>query len=321
MRKFANQQPTFTFNMTIRNLILIILSTLTTLTASAQTSAYDRYIDRYSGMAVDQMKRYGIPASITLAQGLLESAAGMSRLATKGNNHFGIKVGGTWTGPYMVMADDRPDDKFRVYRSVAESYEDHSKFLRTGRRYAFLFDLRPTDYKGWARGLKQAGYATSPTYAQGLINLIEKYNLQRFDGKHHHHEKAEERHERKEQQRLQQQAFDREVRRCNGQFYVIARSGDTFASLARIFRIKEEKLRKYNDVDQSYRLRQDNVVYLGKKRKKADRSMKRRYHVMREGESLYSIAQMYGIRLSSLCKMNPIKSDYVFRVGDEIKIK
>lgn len=306
--------------MTTRNLIILLLCALTTLPLRAQTSAYDRYIDRYSSMAVDQMKRYGIPASITLAQGLLESAAGMSRLATKGNNHFGIKVGGTWTGPYMVMADDRPDDKFRVYCSAAESYEDHSKFLRTGRRYAFLFDLRLTDYKGWARGLKQAGYATSPTYAQGLINLIEKYNLQRFDGKHHH-ERFDERRERKEQQKLQQQAFDREVRRCNGQYYVIARSGDTFASLARIFRIKEEKLRRYNDVDQSYRLRQGNVVYLGKKRKKANSSMKRRYHVMREGESLYSIAQMYGIRLTSLCKMNPITSDYVFRVGDEIKIK
>lgn len=152
--------------MTTRNLIILLLCALTTLPLRAQTSAYDRYIDRYSSMAVDQMKRYGIPASITLAQGLLESAAGMSRLATKGNNHFGIKVGGTWTGPYMVMADDRPDDKFRVYRSAAESYEDHSKFLRTGRRYAFLFDLRLTDYKG--------GHADSNRRAMPQAPLMRK---------------------------------------------------------------------------------------------------------------------------------------------------
>ena len=127
------------------------------------------------------MKRYGIPASITLAQGLLESAAGQSRLAKEANNHFGIKVSGYWTGPYIVKSDDRPDDKFRVYSSPAESYEDHSKFLRSGKRYASLFDLKKTDYKGWAHGLKRAGYATSPTYAQALINMIDKYNLHTFD--------------------------------------------------------------------------------------------------------------------------------------------
>ncbi len=301
----------------MRKLFQILLLLGTTLLGHAQSALYNRYINQYSDMAVDQMHRYGIPASITLAQGLLESAAGTSRLAREANNHFGIKVGGTWTGPYMVMADDRPDDKFRVYRSAKESYEDHSKFLRNGRRYAFLFSYSLTDYRSWAYGLKKAGYATSPTYAQSLITLIENNDLARFDKASSHSA----RHEKKEEQKLQQLAKNYQVRRCNGQFYIIARSGDTYASLAKIFKIRESKLRKYNDVDETYQLKKGDVVYLGKKRKKADSTMKRRYHVMEQGESLYSIAQRYGIRLSSLCRMNPIKSDYHFRVGDEIKIK
>lgn len=301
----------------MRKTFLLLLFLASALLGHAQSALYNRYIAQYSDMAVDQMHRYGIPASITLAQGLLESAAGTSRLAREGNNHFGIKVGGTWTGPYMVMADDRPDDKFRVYRSAKESYEDHSKFLRNGRRYAFLFSYSITDYRSWAHGLKKAGYATSSTYAQSLITLIENNNLSRFDKA----SRRSARHEKKEENKLQQLAKSHEVRRCNSQYYIIAQSGDTYASLAKEFKLRESKLRKYNDVDETYQLRKGDVVYLGKKRRKADSSMKRRYHVMEQGESLYSIAQRYGIRLSSLCRMNPISGDYHFRVGDEIKIK
>lgn len=304
--------------MHLRKPLTLILCLIVAVCAQAQ-SKYDRYIHLYADMAVDQMNRYGIPASITLAQGLIESGAGTSRLATKGNNHFGIKVGINWTGPYMVVADDRPDDKFRVYRSAAESYEDHSKFLRNGRRYASLFSLCTTDYKGWAKGLKSAGYATSPTYAQTLINTIERYNLSRYDKGNH--VSREERKEQKELAKLQLHDKLHTIRRCNGQYYIVAREGDTYASLSRLYNIKESKLRKYNDVDNRYQLVKGNVVYLGKKRKKANSSMKRRYHVMEAGESLYSIAQRYGIRLSSLCKMNPINSNYHFKVGDEIKIK
>lgn len=287
------------------------------LCGKAQVSLYERYIATYSDMAVEQMERYGVPASITLAQGLLESRAGTSRLATRGNNHFGIKCGGTWKGPYMLMTDDAPNEKFRVYRNARESYEDHSRFLRYGRRYAFLFDLKKTDYKGWARGLKKAGYATSPTYASSLIELIERYNLTAYDkGKRRRH------HEEGEREKLQARAGSgHAVRRCNGQYYIVAQAGDTYASLARTMKTKEKKLRQYNDVGGEQTLRQGDIVYLGKKARRADRSLKRRYHVMEEGESLYSISQRYGIRLSSLCKMNPIKDSYHFRVGDEIKIK
>lgn len=318
--KFATFRILTLKDMTIRKFTLVILSMLLCISVQAQNGAYERYIQQYSGMAIDQMKRYGIPASITLAQGLLESAAGQSRLAKEANNHFGIKVSGYWTGPYIVKSDDRPDDKFRVYSSPAESYEDHSKFLRSGKRYASLFDLKKTDYKGWAHGLKRAGYATSPTYAQALINMIDKYNLHTFD-KARHHESREERHERKEKEKLQQRTNGHPIRRCNGQYYVIALEGDTYDSLAKTFKVKESKLRKYNDVDATFQLKSGDIVYLGKKQKKADAGLTQRTHTLRVGESLYSISQRYGIRLSSLCKMNPIKRNYHFKIGDEIRIK
>lgn len=284
----------------------------------SQNTKYDQYIRRYSGMAVEQMNRYGIPASITLAQGLLESGAGTSRLATQGNNHFGIKVSGSWDGPYMIMADDCPNDRFRVYDSAKESYEDHSLFLRNNRRYACLFDLKPHDYKGWAHGLKKAGYATNPAYASSLITLIERYHLTEYDrgGSHRHH-----RHSDKKQSSSNKMTAGRKVYRCNGQYYILAQPGDTYAGIARLMKEKEEKLRKYNDVDSKYSLKAGDVVYLGKKARKADGSMKRCYHVMEAGESLYSISQRFGIRLKSLIRMNPVKRDYRFKVGDEIKIK
>lgn len=302
----------------IYRIFFITLATLVSLMGKAQT-IYNSYIDKYAGMAVEQMKRHGVPASITLAQGLIESAAGTSRLAKKANNHFGIKVGSTWTGPYMIMSDDRPDDKFRVYRSVSDSFEDHSLFLRNGSRYAFLFDLKINDYKAWARGLKQAGYATSPTYANTLINTIERYNLTTFD--FNAHDSRELRHQQKEERKLQARAKGHTVRKCNNQYYIIAQEGDTYASLARLMRNKEKRLREYNDVDENYVLKAGDVVYLGKKQKRAAASITNKYHFMEEGESLYAIAQRYGIRLKSLCKMNPIRRNYRFKVGDKIRIR
>lgn len=295
----------------------LLLLSIVPLHSAAQATLYERYISKYADMAVDQMERYGVPASITLAQGLLESAAGTSRLATKGNNHFGIKCGGTWKGPYMLMTDDAPNEKFRVYKNASESYEDHSKFLRYGRRYAFLFDLKRTDYKGWARGLKKAGYATSPTYASSLIEIIEKYDLASLDKA-----RRRQRHEQSEQQKLQDRAgTQHQVRKCNGQYYIVAQAGDTYESIARAMKTKEKKLRQYNDVDERYTLRAGDVVYLGKKAKRADSGLSQKYHIMENGESLYSISQRYGIRLTSLCKMNPISANYHFSVGDKIRIR
>ncbi len=161
------------------SVIFILLSTLAWSQGSTNR-AYWTYIDQYKDMAMEQQQKYKIPASITLAQGLLESGAGRSRLATVANNHFGIKVSSGWTGPYVLADDDRPKEKFRKYKNARESYEDHSLFLQKP-RYERLFTYKITDYKSWAKGLKACGYATSPTYAQSLINIIEMYSLHQFD--------------------------------------------------------------------------------------------------------------------------------------------
>lgn len=139
------------------------------------------YIERYNSIAVNEMNRYNIPASITLAQGILESGNGESRLATQANNHFGIKCHDNWNGETIVEDDDEKGECFRKYKTVAESYRDHSRFLAERKRYLFLFEYEITNYKKWARGLKKAGYATNPNYSSLLIDLIDRYNLDRFD--------------------------------------------------------------------------------------------------------------------------------------------
>ncbi len=300
---------------------ILLFLLLLPLPTAAQKPLYERYVEKYAPVAVDQMQRYGVPASITLAQGLLESAAGTSRLATQGNNHFGIKCGGTWKGRYMLMTDDAPNEKFRVYRNAKESYEDHSTFLRNGRRYASLFSLSITDYKGWAHGLKRAGYATNPRYAYLLIDLIETYRLTRFDKKNH--ESRHDRKEREKKERIQQQMAAIEVRRCNGQFYILAKAGDTYASLSKMTGIREKKLRAYNDAEDGMEPQTGLPVFLGKKARKAMKVKGAgRYHVMEAGESLYTISQRYGIRLANLCKMNPLPSpDYHFKAGDSVRVR
>ena len=163
----------------MKRIAFILLALLFSLGATKDVTL--EYISRYSDLAVSEMKRTGIPASITLAQGILESNSGQSRLAVKGNNHFGIKCHNDWDGKTMRNDDDARRECFRVYPSVEASYRDHSDFLRYRDRYKSLFDLKPDDYKGWARGLKKAGYATDPSYANKLIGLIEEYELHRFD--------------------------------------------------------------------------------------------------------------------------------------------
>ena len=162
---------------------ILFVALLLTLGAQAQmrwNQQYQEYIYQYKDIAIEQMLRWKVPASITLAQGLLESGAGKSRLATKGNNHFGIKCHG-WTGGTIYQDDDARNECFRAYTSAFESFEDHSRFLANGQRYRSLFALKTTDYKGWARGLKKAGYATSPTYAESLIGIIQLYKLYKYD--------------------------------------------------------------------------------------------------------------------------------------------
>src|SRR5574344_572697 len=172
--------------------VLLLQSTVVVF-AQKKNKSYLDYINQYSRLAVYQMKTHGVPASITLAQGLLESGAGTSSLTQKSNNHFGIKCGPGWTGRTTYFTDDAPNECFRVYQDAKDSYEDHSLFLQKP-RYANLFNLDITDYRGWARGLKAAGYATDPSYANRLIAIIEQYQLYKYDSskykkeRRHHHQ-------------------------------------------------------------------------------------------------------------------------------------
>lgn len=295
--------------------LLLMLS----LHASAQrrNTAYNNYIRDYADLAVDQMKRYKIPASITLSQGLLESGAGQSTLARRSNNHFGIKCGNNWTGRSVRANDDAPNECFRAYSNVKDSYEDHSKFLTQNRRYASLFSLKQTDYRGWVQGLKKAGYATDRSYATKLISIIEDYELYKYDTKSM--SKREERRWQKELKKKPWLANPHDVYIANGIAYVIARDGDTFDLLSGEFKISKSKLVKYNELEKSYTLMDGDIIYLNKKNKKSLSSTI--YHVVRDGDSMHSISQIYGIQLKSLYKLNGIKADYVPEVGERIYLK
>ena len=290
-------------------------ATQTSSTSVSQASnAYEAYILTYYPIAVEQMHRHKIPASITLAQGLLESGAGKSELTRKSNNHFGIKAHNGWTGPTTSTMDNGRMCKFRVYNSARESYEDHSQFLMKP-RYASLFELSTTDYKGWARGLKKAGYAEDTAYPQKLINLIERYGLYEYD-----------KYSKKDVAPVINShvgnsfAGNRPIFRSSGLLYVVANNGDTFRSLSDEFGISRRKLIKYNDLYKDYNIKAGDIIYLEKKRNKATKEY--RFHTTANGESLYSISQKYGVKLKSLYKMNPEYENYTtLKVGDVINVR
>ena len=264
------------------------------LQAQSRSKQYEEYIKKYRDIAVEEMERYHIPASITLAQGLLESGAGQGTLARKSNNHFGIKCGGDWSGKSVKHDDDARDECFRVYKNAADSYRDHSKFLAGRPRYASLFKLDMTDYKGWAHGLKKAGYATNPRYAYQLIDIIERYDLYKYDKKGG-------------LKWMKENPNPHQPYLANGLVYVIGRSGDTWKSLSKEFNISKRKLRKYNDLYKDYVIQDGDILYLEKKNRKAQKG--NIVHVLRHGESMYSISQKYGIRLKRLYKMNKMKPE------------
>ncbi len=283
----------------------------------AKNQRYQDYIDQYKDLAIEEMLRYDIPASITLAQGLLESGAGRSELAVKGNNHFGIKCHG-WTGRSVYHDDDEKQECFRAYDNARDSYEDHSKFLKSGKRYAFLFQLDRSDYKGWARGLKKAGYATSPTYANSLIKIIETYRLYQYDSARHY-DKFLVAHQPKNVSGNMQQSLHT-IKMCNKNYYVIARNGDTFRSIGKELDISARKLARYNERNRKDMLKDGDIVYLKKKRTKADKSFRKTPHIVKNGESMYSIAQKYAIRLKSLYEKNDLDADYQIKVGDTLRV-
>ena len=280
-------------------------------------SAYQQYVDQYKDIAIEQMQRYHIPASITLAQGLLESGAGRSQLTRTSNNHFGIKCNNSWTGRRTYHDDDQRNDCFRVYDSAYDSYEDHSKFLSGNVRYSSLFRLKPTDYKGWAKGLKAAGYATSPVYAEKLIEIIQLYKLYQFD--------TAKGYDRFMAQRTKDQGIGgaalHTIKIFNKNYYVIARRGDTFKSIGQEVGISYRKLARYNERNRKDQLEEGEIIWLKKKQSKAPKDYKGRLHYIREGESMYSIAQKYGIRLKKLYKMNHLSPDHQIRVGDGLILR
>lgn len=308
----------FTLNM--KRAILQLLFLLTSVVAQGQTKysqRYADYIDTYKDLAIEQMLRYDIPASITLAQGLLESAAGYSELATRGNNHFGIKCHG-WEGRKMYFDDDASDECFRVYAGPRESYEDHSKFLRSGKRYASLFQLSKKDYRGWAKGLKSAGYATNPQYANQLINIIEQYKLYQYDNAKSYNKFITHHEPRAGVDGLSEGYHP--IRMCNGNYFLVANAGDTFRSISQEVGVNYWKIAKYNERDKNDVLSKGDIVYLERKRTKADKAFKNLPHIVKAGESMYSIAQKYGIQLKSLYKKNNLSPDYELQVGDILRV-
>lgn len=287
----------------------VIIFLLLSLPLSAREDPYQKYIETYSQMAIEQQNIHGIPASITLAQGLLESAAGRSTLVTRGNNHFGIKCHTEWQGDTLLRNDDAPDECFRVYLSAAESFDDHSRFLRR-KRYAPLFELDPSDYAGWARGLRKCGYATDPNYATRLISIIERYSLYLFDSE------AGRRAEEDAGFIHQFLLATHPVRRSQGLHCVFAVPGDTYGSIAKELGINRKKLLAFNDADADREIKPWEEVYLEEKRDKAPDDVAKA--VIGEGESIHSIAQRFGMKMQTILDLNPKAKD---RPGTTLRLR
>ena len=339
-----------------RSLLLYILAfCVSGLYAQSHQKAY---IERYAEIAVAEMYRSGVPASITLAQGLLESGYGRSELAVKSNNHFGIKCHNGWQGGKVYHDDDAKGECFRKYDTPEESYRDHSDFLRYRDRYKFLFEYKTTDYKSWAYGLKKAGYATDPSYPRKLINLIEEYQLHEFDTKpstfaqkevetgseqktekkpEHKPKGKSKKHEapqsiptppsqieqvkevRPDKRETFRFSLSREMYSQNGVLFVYASEGETYASIAESNRLFLRELLRFNELQEDVPLKPGTVVYLQKKKKSAAEGLE--MHVIEKGETLRGISQRYGVRLDQLCKINGIEDKNVIREGDIIRLR
>ncbi len=287
-----------------------------------RNSSFETYIHKHYQEAIRQMERYSIPASITMAQGLVETGAGRSSLATEHNNHFGIKCHKTWAGRRTYKTDDLPDECFRSYSSWQDSYEDHSKFL-LGRRYQRLFALRMDDYRGWARGLQEAGYATNKGYANKLIKIIEDYELYTLDhGKLPSWMGGRSVHRGTDRGTSARHRADQPMRpvyRSYDLLYVLADPNDSFERIAEEVGISARKLAKYNDAPLDFSLQEGDIVYLERKNSRATRGY--HFHTVRIGDSMHSIAQRYGIRLDKLYKINDKDEEYVPEEGDVLKLQ
>lgn len=252
-----------------------------------------QYCDKYSELARREMLRYGVPASITLAQGMLESTWGASYLANEANNHFGIKaLSRGWTGPVVLCDDDNIDDPFCKFSSVEEGYSYHSTFLKNNSRYARLFELDIRDYESWAYGLRECGYATDPNYGKKLIKLIQENHLDAYDVV------------KTEVIYSQRQLF--RTKEKGGLKYVRCLPGDDISAIAKQYGIKVSKLRYWNDMTKQSVLKENDIIYLQNKKTKAEKGHE--YHIVKSGESMWSISQLYGVRVLSIMKRNKLVS-------------
>ena len=272
------------------------------------------FIKKYKSIAIQEMDRTGIPASIKLAQGILESGCGNSKLAINANNHFGIKCH-NWNGASFTMDDDNRNECFRKYRNPEESWVDHSEFLTSRPRYASLFKLSKTDYKGWAKGLKKAGYATAPDYAQKLIKIIEDEELYQFDkpGKRNRSIPNELNYKLGDTQNYQSR-----VVYINNIPSIKVKEGDTFESIARYFGIPLRRLLAYNDKNE-LSIRKGMHVFLKKKKNKAPKGYT--FHKCRPGDTMYMISQIYGIKLAKLLQYNYMENGDKPQPGEMISLR
>ena len=269
--------------------------------AYGQSSVSKAYIEKYSDIAMDEMRLNQVPASITLAQGILESSNGRSKLSTDCNNHFGIKCKKNWTGSFCNADDDAPNECFRGYPSAAESYKDHSLFLKNNKRYAGLFTHTITDYKAWAYGLKQAGYATNPAYPGLLISLIERFNLSHYDSMVVFGDDF-----------IIQPDATTAILTTNGIESDRAKDGDTPKSIANRHNMGTWQIYRYNDLKRTDKIDPGEIVYLKPKRRKAEVAE----HIYKKGEDMRDLSQLYGIRLRKLYRKNRIKSGVIPADGE-----
>lgn len=273
------------------------------------------YIDAYKEIAMQEMRKTGIPASITLAQGILESGDGNSRLARKSNNHFGIKCH-DWKGKSVRHDDDAKNECFRKYKSVEESFHDHSEFLTSRQRYSALFDLKPTDYRAWAKGLKKAGYATSPTYSKALIGLIEDNELHKYDQLVIAEKKS---NKKRTETAYEEYTGGRKVFYNNRVKYILAKAGDSFASLSIELDLLSWQLPKYNDLSEENVIQEGQYIYLQPKRNKAD--ARKNYHVVAEGETIQSISQLYAVKAEKLAGRNGLPTEGPLEPGQSLLLR
>ena len=325
----------------MKRLTTLLLSILVgaTLATAAVRQTREEYVEKYKVIAIAHMERYGIPASITMAQGILESDSGNSRLSISSNNHFGIKCKKHWTGDRVYHDDDAKGECFRAYPSVEASYQDHADFLDQSPRYDSLFAYNSDDYRSWARGLKACGYATAPDYAERLVKIIESMKLYLLDKENGNKiysaaknatantEAWFENNLATSDEQINPNAFRVTVNshkgygvyRTNHTFYVVAKEGDTFESVGEVFEISPNMLRKLNDVAKNGTLSKGDIIYIERKQTQWLGNVMQ--HKVVRDENLYSLSQSYGIRLKSLAKLNSLRKGEDVKKGDIIRLK